>query len=611
MDMPRFAAHLPIREGQLHYLCPAGMGDLTWIEAKHWYTRQTRDVTYWFPAEEHRRAGALAQLYGAKFGYLPGLTTNWVWQQPGNPEIPDSGAVLAVHANRHLENGRRLEKWYPDLPFRTPDPSSTAVNFYEQCDRPKYVMCFMCQHHYMERGGNLLPGQWARLFREIEQTIAPVFVVGAGLDRELIEDVFKLYAPSLEPALDTPLADLIPAIKYATGMFGAAGGPTILATYLGVPTYHLYPRHLEKMANMWEQSDAVSDWRFLDEGTLPDTVERLRETIARGEYRVEVEPEPVVPVKPLPYNSEGYEASVSDWKDTLARANKAFEVAGHKIARIEGMPWGMGDNIWCLPILKSLHETYDEIYLHSPWPQLFRGFPWIRVMDPRNLDSEYNAWPMYRESMESVDEWAEEPVAPCEVIEFGKTGDTSTRMNWFYHFDGPMDFSFPMEPRQYDTSIRWLSEAVSIKPRVLLHIPMKAPGTKPDNRYCNPRLFGILFDKFSEQTGFFDCQRLKDGENTECVVIPEMPVYCSDSSAIEDLWSMAACADAIVTTDNHMLPIALAMNKPTVYLAGNIPVDYLLDPRIDRGNLKIVENSDVLAAEEAMAQILTGLRANG
>jgi hypothetical protein len=279
----QYAERLSIRDGELHVLCPAGMGDFAWIWAKWWSVAAQRYVKFWFPEDEQQRAWPLAEALGANYDHLPGLTTEWVWEQDGNPPIPDSGERLVVHANKHLENGFNLEKWYPDLPLRYPTMDAIKPHGYNiETNQCPAIVVFPCQHGYMEKGGNLLPGQWARMCQEIEHKIGPVCLVGAGNDVQLIKDICEIYSPLIKPVLDKPLTRVLAGIRGARGMVAAASGLSILSTYMGVPTMHLYPRWLVRMPGRWEQPDAVSDWRFLDEGTLPDTVDKLAELIARA-----------------------------------------------------------------------------------------------------------------------------------------------------------------------------------------------------------------------------------------------------------------------------------------------------------------------------------------
>lgn len=265
MPIETFAARLPTQDGQLHVLHPAGIGDFLWTWGK--WRHVNRDVTFWFPQGEQKRAGALAQMLGARYGYMPGLTTRWVWDQPGEPPIPDTGGVIAVHPNAHLESGLRIEKWYPDLPFENP-VNGLQVNtalYKTEVGSPRYVVAFMCTQAYMEAGGNLHPAAWGRILALVEQRVAPVVIVGAGRDVEYAERVCDTFDPTFSPVFNASLDQVAELLRGAVATVGCASGITILSTYLGVPTFHAYPRHLARMPGTWEQPSARAGWCFLDD----------------------------------------------------------------------------------------------------------------------------------------------------------------------------------------------------------------------------------------------------------------------------------------------------------------------------------------------------------
>lgn len=202
-------------------------------------------------------------MYGIRHGYLEHLTTRWVWDQPGMPDIPDTGGVLVVHPNGHLEAGKRIEKWYPEFPFKVPAPQPNVALFRTTVGKPPYVVAFCCHMGYME--GNLLPGIWARMFQEIEQHIAPVLIVAADRDVEFAEAICKIFDPTMSPCFNAPLPEVCNILMNARATIGVASGITILSTYYGIPTLHGYPRHLAAMPGTWEHGQANTAACMVDE----------------------------------------------------------------------------------------------------------------------------------------------------------------------------------------------------------------------------------------------------------------------------------------------------------------------------------------------------------
>ncbi len=262
-----FQQRLPIDDGQLHFLVPAGVGDNLWIISKLWNVCQQRDVTFWLPADEQKRSGDVFRMMGLKHGYMPNLTTEWIWSRPGSPPIPDTGAVLSIQPNRHLEHGHRIEKWYPELEFKNPVQfmDTYEVPYKQVAGKIKYVVVFTSQMGYMETGGNLKPAQWARIFNHIEEQVAPTLLIGAGKDVAFCYEVMKFFDPKLEPVLNASLDTVASLMSGAEMVIGAHAGPLILSTYMGIPTLHGYPRWLFPMPGTWEHPDNTWGACFLDE----------------------------------------------------------------------------------------------------------------------------------------------------------------------------------------------------------------------------------------------------------------------------------------------------------------------------------------------------------
>lgn len=254
----------------LNVMCPAGIGDVLWIMAKFAHVARERKVKFWFPEGESHRAGGIARMVGVDYGYMPDLTTSWVWSQPGAPFLPEKGWIV-VQANRHLENGHHLKKWYPQLPLEYP---KLRTHFKPRA--ANYVVGFMCLATYM--GGQLTPKAWGEIFQYVHDNVAPILVVGAGEDVTFAREVERYYKSPLAPVYNAPLEEITALLKAARGTIGVASGILITSAAIKVPTLISYPRHLDKMPGTWEPEDGAWDWCF--QSDLPDKVKSgLFETI--------------------------------------------------------------------------------------------------------------------------------------------------------------------------------------------------------------------------------------------------------------------------------------------------------------------------------------------
>lgn len=234
---------------KLNICCPAGIGDVLWILAK---LGRISNAVFWLPEGEQKRAGALCRLAGVRYGYMPGLTTDWVWSKPGSPDLPEKGWVV-VQANRHLEAGKKLTDWYKHYPLQYP---LLRLNY--QSPRCRYVVGFACASNYM--GGQLDPKLWAALYTFIERNYAPVIMIGAGSDVDFCREIEAHFKPKLSPMYDQPLEEAMSVLFGAVSTVGVASGLMISAIAYGVPTIVGYPAHLTKMPGSWEPPTSKWSW---------------------------------------------------------------------------------------------------------------------------------------------------------------------------------------------------------------------------------------------------------------------------------------------------------------------------------------------------------------
>lgn len=244
----------------MNLICPSGVGDFLWIHQK---LHAVPNAVYWFPEDEPHRAHQAARALGCKCGYLPAISTPWVWAQEGEPVI-DRPGVYVVQPNSRLDSGHSLLHWYPErAAYGQLALHESSESFLNLVYRPKYVLAFTCHSGYMD--GNLLPAVWGRIFRHIEQTIAPVRFCGAMDDVGFMQEIEQYYKPSFKPLYDEPIETVCRAAVESLAMVGVASGPLIAAQYCGAATLSAYPRHLGRMPGTWELDGPRTGACMIDE----------------------------------------------------------------------------------------------------------------------------------------------------------------------------------------------------------------------------------------------------------------------------------------------------------------------------------------------------------
>lgn len=262
----------------VHVLAPAGLGDFHWIWTKLAGWARGRRVRFWVAAGDGRRplrGAEYARLCGADAVDDPLLTTAAVWAHGGSPLLPPRG-VVAVQANRHLEAGRGLESWYPELPAK-PRYEVAVPSWAERraaallAGLPAAVAAlFPGGADYM--GGQQPPEEWARLARAVLATWprAGLALVGAGRDLPHTARLAALLPPKRRACVfDQPVAVLVAVLRRCRALIGVAGGPGIIGTAFGLPAALYYPAHLAALPGTWEPPDLLAagdcPWAFLHE----------------------------------------------------------------------------------------------------------------------------------------------------------------------------------------------------------------------------------------------------------------------------------------------------------------------------------------------------------
>lgn len=295
-----FLPQLDTSKGQVHVLCPSGIGDVAWLWAKYWKVdldlkEQGRELIWHFPNDPHKRVDPYARLVGMNVGeYLP-IDIRELLEYPGefSPDDFESGFIGYLHANRHIEAGKSLhpccpkalrqrtaglgegviqmEEWHPWLPFRNPAPPVTLIHpgerppqssvnegvwrYSDPSPMKPYVAVHMASATYCE--GNLFPKAWAGILKWIEEHVAPVRLIGAKWDEDFMGKVTAFYTPSAPPVIGQSLATALTVIANSTAVLGVDSGLTILATYFGKAALRCYPRWLYLMPGTFEDTEVL------------------------------------------------------------------------------------------------------------------------------------------------------------------------------------------------------------------------------------------------------------------------------------------------------------------------------------------------------------------
>jgi FkbM family methyltransferase len=217
-----------------------------------------------------------------------------------------------LQANGHLEHGRPLEDWLPELTidwdiarrFHFPPEDEAAARQFSAETGP-FVLCFAAStpantiagHN---RGPLWTPGDWAELCRHfLRNGIRPVFV-GANWDRDYYRHHLAGYLPAgvCECIDQWPIGETFSAIRLARGLVSYQSGLGIFGVYLGAKVAMWWRPHgnsivpdrqisfSEEMARAWAPPGSEASGRYLPLIYGRQTVAQLVGLLAdRGWFR--------------------------------------------------------------------------------------------------------------------------------------------------------------------------------------------------------------------------------------------------------------------------------------------------------------------------------------
>lgn len=233
-----------------------GIGDTQWVCSKLANHPDFKRMIFWMPGNEHRRGGQYLEMIGADYGYL-----NTIHMQPdgmdwGMPPIPESGVVV-VQANRWLESGYHLRKWYPDLEWKYPKLNIEVRDGINQ----DFVIIFMGWRTY-HGGGNIQfmkAENWIALGKRLKDRYGMVRFIGARKDVEWTQPIAEACGAE-HNLFDRDFAEVMAAAlnPHCKGAVGVNGGPLITMAVEGVPVFMAYPDWLHCMIGTWEPLGCTS-----------------------------------------------------------------------------------------------------------------------------------------------------------------------------------------------------------------------------------------------------------------------------------------------------------------------------------------------------------------
>ena len=262
---------------------PSGIGDISWLYSKLHCAPPgfvfDLEVADGWPHRSVEFCQLLPRVRSAKYADF-NYTDIMVFQRMHGLDTFEKVANcgfgrIFIAPNEHLERGRRLEQWLPDIPTDFHYPLNTSPT---QCDSafnlsdeirgrfPGAVRIGVSAASYRgsEAWSTWRMERWSRLLDLIKKSAGGnvCFVLMGGFWDDLTYALSKR-DDSFELVGKTDIGTAYMLHNYLDGYIGFSSGLGVMRTLLGLPTMMLWPVHQVELSTSWAPPEMLRDHSYL------------------------------------------------------------------------------------------------------------------------------------------------------------------------------------------------------------------------------------------------------------------------------------------------------------------------------------------------------------
>lgn len=257
--------------------CP-GLGDTVWLMMKlinqpekfHWKIGDGP------PQRGHQLFELLPQLTES-FEYVPKMGYNKVRRNSYNGSWATAPQKMYLEANSHLEAGKRIEGFLPDLatsyilPYVTSDDSKLLAQAILPEDHPAFpitqtIGIYTSAYSNARQWGGWGAKEWVELIRLIKShnKAYKFVIIGAEYDVGIPEAIRgELPQDWYIDTVGQPLPVVVEILKRLDCFIGFPSGLSIINETLGArQTVMFYPKHLQDLINAWPDPERIESGRY-------------------------------------------------------------------------------------------------------------------------------------------------------------------------------------------------------------------------------------------------------------------------------------------------------------------------------------------------------------
>lgn len=258
-------------EPRLIRVC-TGIGDNIWLAQK--LLSQKEKFHFHMSDAQPQRGKQLFDMLpqlAASCTYVKGLSYQNIFNASNQfstkkwSEIKDKDFALSI--NHHLESGKRIEEFLPDLPTKFKIKYTHDYNSIDYIEGPS-IGIYMSAYSMARNWDSWGPREWFDLIQKIhaENKRVTFYLIGAEWDVDLGKDVIKILTENRIPFVSTigkSLPYVVGLMKLFDYFIGFPSGMPILNESLGKDTFMFYPKHLKPMMYTWADEKRIKEKNYM------------------------------------------------------------------------------------------------------------------------------------------------------------------------------------------------------------------------------------------------------------------------------------------------------------------------------------------------------------
>lgn len=253
---------------------PSGIGDVSWIYSKLMHVGRLRyEIADGWPYRTVPFLELLPRVSSAAYGKFNYQDIIAVEQcnYGSNPRWGDINANgferVLIEANRHLEMGRPLAEWLPDLPTEYHYPIITkeednlrAVQLLKNLEPPLWGIS-AASYRGSEAWKTWGHPEWSTFLKQLKAEAGGSIVLLGGFWDDLTatladEGYYDIVGK-------TSVGTAVEVLRLLDGYIGFSSGLGVIHTVFNKPTFMLWPDHQVELSTSWADPEMIANQRYM------------------------------------------------------------------------------------------------------------------------------------------------------------------------------------------------------------------------------------------------------------------------------------------------------------------------------------------------------------